>query len=744
MKKILILLFLGYLTIPVFAQENSILIDASKKLFKASDRLNGSNLEDLNFQCYMGLYSQLLHGQDFEEHIDVDFLNLPSTYQNEGGNLRNPLRYVTFIVLDEKGTPYLTTRVTEGAGDGIDPVGYPKIQHYEINSKNVPIDVRPLNNYVTILTKAQQQMVIDRVNGEKQISRYWREINSGTAKGIYKLVTQNTFNGRRDQVMEFVSGEGEVGIDNMGLFRQGIDLRAGKNYEGTLRVKNPSATDLSVALISSDGKIKLAEKTLSLKPSPDAFQKVDFELIPGDSDHKGRFAVILKQPGKVTLGYAFLQPGPWGRVKGGYPIRQDFVDAIKANGMKIFRYNGSMNGNAADDGLYRWKYMIGPRDERICYTGTFNLYASHGFGFFEFLMLCEAAGIDGVVGISKYEDPAEIRNMIEYAKGPVTSTYGAMRAKDGHPDPLPLKYIEIGNSAGNNIDIFKAYIPLFKGLATEIWKTDPEIVIMAGGVLRQSPNFKPGEPNNETYNLYRDLLQWVKAQGHEAQYAQENHYSAGFGEDAALQNGFGITLQKYLADDIGFNLKLYDMEENGSSSNFQRGLYHAYLQNHINRWGDRISVTATANLFQPDIAVYLWDQGRIFWDSYRFWNSTSGYVDQMFTKEWLPWVLDTRDEAPADSLDILVKESEDGKVLSLYVVNYGIQARTRSFSMVNFNAKTDAVVTQLGPYPLTARNTGDNPDYIVPRSQPKKIWDSAFRHNFPGHSFTVVRLESNL
>ena len=36
-------------------------------------------------------------------------------------------------------------------------------------------------------------------------------------------------------------------------------------------------------------------------------------------------------------------------------------------------------------------------------------------------------------------------NSIEYAIGPVTSKYGAMRAAAGHPEPFNLKYVEIGN-----------------------------------------------------------------------------------------------------------------------------------------------------------------------------------------------------------------------------------------------------------------------------------------------------------
>ena len=38
---------------------------------------------------------------------------------------------------------------------------------------------------------------------------------------------------------------------------------------------------------------------------------------------------------------------------------------------------------------------------------------------------------------------------IEYANGPVTSKWGALRAKNGHPAPFNLKMMEIGNENGN-------------------------------------------------------------------------------------------------------------------------------------------------------------------------------------------------------------------------------------------------------------------------------------------------------
>lgn len=34
---------------------------------------------------------------------------------------------------------------------------------------------------------------------------------------------------------------------------------------------------------------------------------------------------------------------------------------------------------------------------------------------------------------------------IEFARGPVNSTWGAVRAQMGHPDPFPLLYVAVGN-----------------------------------------------------------------------------------------------------------------------------------------------------------------------------------------------------------------------------------------------------------------------------------------------------------
>ena len=40
---------------------------------------------------------------------------------------------------------------------------------------------------------------------------------------------------------------------------------------------------------------------------------------------------------------------------------------------------------------------------------------------------------------------AALDDEVEYTTGDVSTKWGAQRAKDGHPAPFPLHYIEIGN-----------------------------------------------------------------------------------------------------------------------------------------------------------------------------------------------------------------------------------------------------------------------------------------------------------
>lgn len=74
---------------------------------------------------------------------------------------------------------------------------------------------------------------------------------------------------------------------------------------------------------------------------------------------------------------------------------------------------------------------------------------------------------------------------IEYANGPVSSRWGGLRAKHGHPKPFGLKYIQIGNENGG-----AAYEERYQLMYRAIKERYPEIQVIAndwGGVPKNSP-----------------------------------------------------------------------------------------------------------------------------------------------------------------------------------------------------------------------------------------------------------------
>jgi hypothetical protein len=86
-----------------------------------------------------------------------------------------------------------------------------------------------------------------------EISRMWRSLRRGTAAGRFVIVSERPFAGRQSQQMSFDSGEGEWGIENQGLNRWGLNIVAGKIYEGYLWARAGNKTELVAALESSDG-----------------------------------------------------------------------------------------------------------------------------------------------------------------------------------------------------------------------------------------------------------------------------------------------------------------------------------------------------------------------------------------------------------------------------------------------------------------------------------------------------------
>ncbi|MBQ5818001.1 MAG: hypothetical protein IIW35_06565, partial [Bacteroidaceae bacterium] len=555
--KLLLLLFAALLgSSSLSAQEIKIKVNASQHIATSSPLFNGTNIEDINNQTNGGVFGQLLHGEAFEENIETDFLNLKRSDYSK-----------IYIMIDERRVPHLLTQnyvycsvnwnnlSEECDVHSYDVYNAGKFSHpynisgYKFVRRYLPFDSLPENI---------QKEMMRRINGNEQVSKFWSKSVKGGAEFDYKLVRDGkAYMGRQTQRVEFLSGNGEVGITNHGLYRMGIHLCKDKVYEGILRVKAMQPTTIYLSLRDNNGEI-IAEKPYELK-GDGSYEKVVFELTPSAEALEGSFGISLKSKGCIDLGYAFMQPGEWGRVNG-YPLRKQFVDALKRQGITAIRYNGSMVDCGTDPYNYRWKKMLGPIDERrVTYRSGFSPYATHSFGFIEMLQLAEVIDAECIIGMSMDETSQDISDFVEYVNGSADTKWGARRVADGHPAPYNLKYIQVDNER----TITQGYIEMMKKFALAAWKVDPEMNIMTSLNLHS----KRYDKGNHEYDLALQLVKWFVAQGKGDKLAWDPHFDGGdlgWAATDKFQRQLGLNLKRDLEADVpGFTLKLHPMEENG-------------------------------------------------------------------------------------------------------------------------------------------------------------------------------------
>lgn len=722
-------------------------VNASKPVATVSKLFNGTNIEDLNNQTNGGIFSQLLHGEAFEENVDIDFLNLPvSDYVK------------VYVILDEMRKPHFLST----ANAYTRPTWNNLTEKYDFNSKDIyalvnpeirqnpnqnqpprqnrPIEIGKLKFYGRFMPYDSiplplRNELLKRINGNEQISRYWTKISSGNVSYQFELKRGDAYMGRQDQIIRFLDGTGECGIFNSGLNKQGINLISGNNYDGVLRIKSKDPNTLYLSLRDETGKV-IAEKPYQLK-GDGSWEKVSFDLTPSASTSKGRFGISLRNKGEIELGFAFMQPGEWGRVKG-FPVRKEFVEALKKQGIKTIRYNGSMVDVGTDTYLYRWKKMIGPVDERrICFRSGFNPYATHSFGLIELLQFAEALGARAMVGMSMDETSEDIRDFVEYVNGSVNTKWGALRAQHGHPATYDLKYIEVDNERR----ISRGYVECMKKFAMAAWEVDPEMHIVAS--LNIGTNQQSYARGSAEYNLSSEVFGWFIKQGKADRMVWDPHYSGAinFADNPGFPHEMGMDMQAELARDYPeYKLTLCPMEENGSRCDWDRGLAHAHNWNTLQRNGNSFTWLGTANTFQPHGQHYMWDQGRVHFTSNEIWFQPSAFIDEKMTKDWLPVVIEaTSSKDPV--LDITAKTNAKRDSLSIYVVNLNDSAQVAVINIAGFKFSAKASTWVIGDCELTTYNTVSNKEAVAPKTGSVSFSKKDAVYKFPKYSYTVITLK---
>ena len=248
----------------------------------------------------------------------------------------------------------------------------------------------------------------------------------------------------------------------------GFPIRKNTAFKGGIYVKNPVARgdnaaaplrSLTIALKSADGSTTYAEQKVS--GFTNNWKKFDLELTTSatQADTKdARLFIIADQAGSIELARVTLFAPSYKNRKNG--LRVDLMEMMAEMRPKFVRFPGGnyLEGNNFAN-RFDWKRTIGNPDERPGHQSPWGYRSTDGLGLLEFCQWAEDTGGEPVVGVfagyvlggdhldGDYIKPfiQDALDEIEYIMGDASTKWGAVRARNGHPEPFPLHYVEIGN-----------------------------------------------------------------------------------------------------------------------------------------------------------------------------------------------------------------------------------------------------------------------------------------------------------
>jgi alpha-N-arabinofuranosidase len=291
----------------------------------------------------------------------------------------------------------------------------------------------------------------------------WSVVNDQESGAAIALDPANAFNDALTTSLRLTVNKAALGhpagVANSGYW--GIPVHADTRYRASLLVRSDPGFSgpLTVSITGEDGKVVYASQTISgVGPKWKRFE-VTLKTRGVVPTAKARFQVTLDQPGTVWFGLVSLFPPTFHDRPNGF--RPDLMQMLVDLKPKFLRFPGGnyLEGDTVET-RFDWKKTLGPIEQRHGHPCPWGYRSTDGMGLLEFLEWCEDMKAEPLLAVyagyslsGVHVNPGpelepyvqEALEEIEYVTGDTGTPWGARRAKDGHPKPFKLTYVEIGN-----------------------------------------------------------------------------------------------------------------------------------------------------------------------------------------------------------------------------------------------------------------------------------------------------------
>ena len=282
----------------------------------------------------------------------------------------------------------------------------------------------------------------------------WNFANVGDGKSEATIDSSKSLNPLNKRSLR-VKLDGAFTLENEGYY--GMGIAKGETYKFTVAARGDNFTGpITVKILSASG-TELASG--EIKTVGGSWKYASVEIKASASDAKAKLQLSASGKGTLFLDMVSLLPKSTWKNNG---LRTDLAEAVNDLKPSIYRFPGGcwVEGETMDK-MYNWKKTIGNVDARAPLWNIWQYNATHGLGYHEYLQMAEDLHAEPLFCINVGMSHKEIIPMdqmgqwvqdaldaLEYANGSTNSFWGGLRAKNGHPAPFNLKFMEVGNENG--------------------------------------------------------------------------------------------------------------------------------------------------------------------------------------------------------------------------------------------------------------------------------------------------------
>ena len=262
-----------------------------------------------------------------------------------------------------------------------------------------------------------------------------------------------------------------------GIQQSGLAVRREKSYVGRVYLAGTPGARVKLRLVWGTGPQDRQEITAPTLHSE--FVKLPLKFTAHADSDDARLEIVGTGSGSFHVGTISLMPAD--NLHG---FRPDTIALLRELNSGFWRLPG---GNFLSD--HDWHVTIGDPDKRPpTWDYAWNAMQPNDVGMDELMELCKLLGVEPYItvnaGLGGAESAAE---EVEYVNGATSTRMGALRARNGHPEPYHVRYWNVGNEPYGFWEIgwtpLRYWVIKHRDFVKAMRAVDPSITILASGAM---------------------------------------------------------------------------------------------------------------------------------------------------------------------------------------------------------------------------------------------------------------------